>query len=33
MSLNSWGMYPIIKNKAVRLSDEKTLQDEIIKRY
>ncbi len=31
MSLNSWGMYPIIKNKAVRLSDEKTLQDEIKK--
>lgn len=31
MNLNSWGMYPIIKNKVVRLSDEKTLQNEIIK--
>ncbi len=33
MRLNSWGMCPIIKNKVARLSDEKTLQNEIIKRY
>lgn len=31
MNLNSWGMYPIIKNRVVRLSDEKALQDEIKK--
>ena len=31
MNLNSWGMYPVIKNKVARLSDEKTLQNEIKK--
>ena len=29
MNLNSWGMYPIIKNKVVHLSDKKILENEI----
>ena len=29
MSLNSWGMYPIIKNKSFVLNDEKRLSDHI----